>query len=61
MSAVIGDPRPAGEEGPAGDPREAGESGTAGDPREAGQVEVKATASKGDAKPAKKATTKRKS
>lgn len=32
----IGDPRPAGEEGPAGDLRPAGEEGLAGDPRPAG-------------------------
>lgn len=33
---VIGDPRPAGTEGPAGDQRQAGEEGPAGDPRPAG-------------------------
>lgn len=55
---VIGDPRKAGESGPAGDQRKAGESGPAGDPREAGQAEVKAskTEPKADTKPAKKAT-----
>jgi trigger factor len=37
MSAVIGDPRPAGQEGPAGDQREAGTEGVAGDPRPAGE------------------------
>jgi len=34
---VIGDPRKAGESGPAGDQRKAGEEGVAGDPRPAGQ------------------------
>lgn len=39
MSNVpIGDPRPAGEEGPAGDQRPAGEEGPAGDPRPAGNA-----------------------
>lgn len=51
MSAVIGDPRPAGDDGPAGDQRKAGEAGTAGDPRPAG-AEV-------EAKPAKKTSTKK--
>jgi hypothetical protein len=37
---VIGDPRPAGEEGPAGDPRAAGEEGQAGDPRPGGEAEL---------------------
>jgi trigger factor len=37
MSTPIGDPRPAGEEGPAGDQRKAGEEGAAGDPRPAGE------------------------
>ena len=61
MSAVIGDPRQSGEEGPAGDQREAGESGPAGDPREGGQAEVKAESkvSESKPKPAKKATSKR--
>jgi hypothetical protein len=39
MTTPIGDPRPAGQEGPAGDQREAGESGPAGDPRPAGSNE----------------------
>lgn len=39
--SVIGDPRKAGESGPAGDQRPAGDTGAAGDPREAGQAEVK--------------------
>lgn len=38
MSTPIGDPRPAGEEGPAGDQRAAGEEGPAGDPRPAGET-----------------------
>lgn len=46
MSNVIGDPRPAGEEGPAGDQRKAGESGPAGDPRPAGEAKVETKASK---------------
>ena len=58
MSAVIGDPRKAGEEGPAGDQRKAGESGPAGDPRPAGEESAKAKASEGKA-PAKKATSKK--
>lgn len=33
----IGDPRPAGQEGPAGDQRAAGEEGPAGDPRPSGE------------------------
>lgn len=37
---VIGDPRPAGEEGEAGDPRAAGEEGQAGDPRPGGEAEL---------------------
>lgn len=44
---IIGDPREAGETGPAGDQRNAGEEGPAGDPRPAG-----------DAQPAPKATKK---
>ena len=40
--ATIGDPRKAGEDGPAGDQRKAGESGTAGDPRPAGEATTKA-------------------
>lgn len=35
--SVIGDPRKAGETGPAGDQRDAGEAGIAGDPRPAGE------------------------
>jgi hypothetical protein len=61
MSIPIGDPRPAGEDGPAGDQRAAGESGPAGDPREGGQATVK-SATKGDDKPAaKKSASKSKS
>ena len=62
MSAVIGDPRPAGEEGPAGDQRKAGEEGTAGDPRKGGQATVKSDSSAAttDEKPTKKAASKRK-
>lgn len=37
---VIGDPRKAGEAGPAGDQRKAGETGKAGDPRPAGQATI---------------------
>lgn len=37
---IIGDPRPAGEEGPAGDLRAAGEEGAAGDPRPGGEAEL---------------------
>lgn len=37
---VIGDPRKAGETGPAGDQRKAGETGKAGDPRPAGQATI---------------------
>lgn len=37
MTTTIGDPRPAGQEGPAGDQRKAGEEGPAGDPRAAGE------------------------
>ena len=51
-STPIGDPRPAGEEGPAGDQREAGKEGTAGDPRPAGEETVKATAKKSTTKKA---------
>lgn len=47
---TIGDPRPAGEAGPAGDQRKAGEEGPAGDPRPAGEE----TDSKASKKPAKK-------
>jgi hypothetical protein len=57
--SVIGDPRKAGEEGPAGDQREAGAEGVAGDPRPAGEEAAKATES-GDDKPAKKTSSKRK-
>lgn len=41
---VIGDPRPAGTEGPAGDMRAAGEEGPAGDPRPAGAATVEGVA-----------------
>ena len=64
MSAVIGDPRKAGESGPAGDQREAGEEGVAGDPRAAGRKtftesdEAKAE-DKAPAKTAKKAAAKK--
>lgn len=44
--SVIGDPRQAGESGPAGDQRPAGDDGIAGDPREAGQAEVKKASTK---------------
>lgn len=54
MSAVIGDPRPAGEEGPAGDQRKAGESGPAGDPRPAGEATVKGAVASSEDKPKKK-------
>ena len=57
MSHVIGDPRKAGEAGPAGDQRKAGEEGPAGDTRKAGEATAdsgaKATA------PAKRATKSR--
>lgn len=43
MAAVIGDPRKAGESGPAGDQRAAGEAGEAGDPRPAGEASAKRT------------------
>lgn len=46
MAAVIGDPRKAGEAGPAGDQRKAGEEGVAGDPRPAGEQGAKAGGSK---------------
>jgi hypothetical protein len=49
-STPIGDPRPAGEEGPAGDQRKAGEEGVAGDPRPAGEEKLKASAKKKAAK-----------
>lgn len=52
---VIGDPRKAGESGPAGDQRKAGESGPAGDPRPAGVEKVE---TKADEKPAKKTAAK---
>ena len=60
MSAVIGDPRKAGEEGPAGDQRKPGEKGVAGDPRPAGEETAKAEA-KGDVprKATKKASPKK--
>lgn len=60
MSIPIGDPRPAGEEGPAGDLRAAGESGPAGDPREGGQATLKPAAKSDDDAPkaAKKAAKK---
>jgi len=45
MGAIIGDPRKAGEEGPAGDQRKAGEDAPAGDPRPAGEDSVKANTS----------------
>lgn len=38
MTTTIGDPRPAGQEGPAGDQRAPGEEGPAGDPRPAGDT-----------------------
>lgn len=44
MSTVIGDPRPAGEEGPAGDQRAAGEAGPAGDPRPGGEEDTSTSA-----------------
>lgn len=60
MAAVIGDPRKAGEEGPAGDQREAGEEGAAGDPRPAGEATVKGAVASSDDKPSKKTAGKRK-
>lgn len=60
MSAVIGDPRKAGESGPAGDQRKAGESGTAGDPRPAGEATMKGAVASEDDKPTKKSAPKRK-
>lgn len=53
MTSIIGDPRKAGEDGPAGDQRKAGQSGVAGDPRPAG--EAKAVAKSGRAKASDKA------
>lgn len=55
MSHVIGDPRKAGETGPAGDQRKAGEAGKAGDTRDAGQsvskpAEPKSTTAKAQTK-----------
>ncbi len=47
MSHVIGDPRKAGESGPAGDQRKAGEAGVAGDPRQAGEAERRAARQSG--------------
>ena len=38
MADTIGDPRPAGDTGPAGDQRPAGQAGPAGDPRPAGDT-----------------------
>lgn len=58
-STPIGDPRPAGEEGPAGDQRKAGEEGVAGDPRPAGQADYQGGGS--ESKPAKKTASKSKS
>lgn len=46
MTTPIGDPRPAGEQGPAGDQRKAGEDGPAGDPRPAGAETVDTKAGK---------------
>lgn len=60
MSAIIGDPRPAGEEGPAGDQREAGTDGPAGDPRPAGEQTTKGVVASSDDKPAKTTAPKRK-
>lgn len=63
----IGDPRPAGEEGPAGDQRPTGSTDPAGDPRPAGAetVEPRAdepssdnTANESDAKPKRRAKRK---
>lgn len=59
MSAIIGDPRKAGEAGPAGDQRKAGEEGIAGDPRPAGEATVKGAVASTDDKPANKTTPKR--
>ena len=42
---VIGDPRPAGTEGPAGDQRKPGQAGPAGDTRPAGQEKPKSSGS----------------
>lgn len=55
---TIGDPRKAGEEGPAGDTRQAGEDGPAGDPRPAGQAKVSESKTADDA-PVKKTATKK--
>jgi hypothetical protein len=41
MSTPIGDPRPAGQDGPAGDQRPPGDDGPAGDPRPAGNTDSK--------------------
>lgn len=62
MSAVIGDPRKAGETGPTGDQRPAGQEGQAGDPRPAGKATHKArpdtNPAEGEAKPRPKRTRK---
>lgn len=58
MSTTIGDPRKAGEEGPAGDQRKAGESGPAGDPRPAGEQTTKGVVASNDDNPAKKSAKK---
>lgn len=62
MSHVIGDPRKAGEAGPAGDTRKAGEEGPAGDTRAAGQATTntaKGSDTKGTAPTSKRATKSR--
>ena len=45
----IGDPRPAGQAGPAGDQRKAGEAGPAGDPRPSGEGGPTSSAGRTDA------------
>lgn len=58
MSHAIGDPRQAGESGPAGDQRKAGESGPAGDTRPPGGHYASAAPSQASDKPRAKKSTK---
>lgn len=53
---TIGDPRPAGQDGPAGDQRPAGSTDTAGDPRKAGEATLKTTTKKTETKPKAEST-----
>lgn len=57
---TIGDPRKAGESGPAGDQRKAGEDSAAGDPRPAGEATAKGAVASTDDKPTRKTSPKRK-